>query len=231
MRTYPNGFALLGLVALVSSASHADVYTIQIENLVPGGPETGQPMTPAVGVVHGPGYSLWMPGGMATDGLTLQAEDGDPSLLVAEAMASPHVSFVGVGGGPFFDVDVFEVEGSPGDLFSLSTMLARSNDIITGVYDVELPAMEAVIMTEAWDAGTEENTGLIEHIPFYGNPFVGPDEKNPIAVISAYSVVNDPDHGQIDFSFPPVARITISRMVSTPTQEATWGGIKDLYSR
>jgi len=231
MRTFTNGLTLLGLMALLSSTSQADVYTIQIENLVPGGPETGQPMTPSVGVVHGPGYSLWMPGGMATPGLTLQAEDGDPSVLVAEAMASPDVSNVEVGGGPFFDVDVFEIEGSPGDLFSLSTMLARSNDIITGVYDVELPMMETVIMTEAWDAGTEENSGLVEHIPFYGNPFMGIDEKNPIAVINAYSVVNDPDHGQINYEFPPVARITISRMVSTPTREATWGSIKDLYAQ
>ena len=76
MRAFPKGLTLLGLVMLVSATSQADVYTIQIENLVPGGPETGQPMTPSVGVVHGPGYTLWMPGGMATAGLELQAEEG-----------------------------------------------------------------------------------------------------------------------------------------------------------
>jgi len=218
------------VLTVAAGAAQADSYQILIENLIgEGGPDTGQPLTPSVAVVHGDGYSLWAPGMAATPGLELQAEDGDPSVLVGEAEASGDVSMVVTGGGPFFDADTIMIEGSPGDLLSLSTMLARTNDLITGIYDVALPETEMTIMTSAWDAGTEENTGEVAHIPFYGNPGVGPDEKDVVSKITEYSVVDDPDHGQLDYTFPPVARITITRMGSTPTADTSWGAIKSLY--
>lgn len=44
-----------------------------------------------------------------------------------------------------------------------------------------------------------------------------------------YSVVNDPDVGQIDFEFPPVARITIVANPSTPTESVSWTDVKDRF--
>jgi hypothetical protein len=206
-------------------------YVVTIENLVPGGLDTGQPMTPPLGVVHDAGYSLFGPGLFATPGLELLAEEGVPTLLATEAMASANVSAVEIGGGPFIGAETITIDGDPGDLFSIVTMLARSNDLITGVHDIVLPAnLPFEILTDAYDAGTEMNTGLVEHIPFYGNAMVGPDENQPIAGINAYSVLNDPNHGQIDFRFPPAARVTIERMV-VPVEAVTWGEIKSTWLR
>ena len=211
-----------------AAAAQADTYQIQIDNLVPGGPATGQALTPTLVVVHNMDYTLWAVGGTATKGLELQAEEGDPSVLKAEADASPDVFATAVGGGPFFDTDIIMIEGNPGERISISTMLARTNDLITGVSSMMLPDDELMVMTNAYDAGTEENTGLVEHIPFYGNSG-GPSEKGTIELITEYSVLDDPDQGRLDWSFPPVARITITRMGSTPTEESSWSAIKALY--
>jgi hypothetical protein len=226
--------ALSGLIALGLSASPSFVqgatYQILIEDLVAGGPATGQPITPPVAVVHGPGYSLFAPGSPASPGLEIVAEEGTPTVLVGEAEGSADVSFVTVGAaGPFFDAAMFEVEGDAGDLLSIVAMLARSNDLITGIHDVPLPAGGSMmIMTNAYDAGTELNTGLVEHIPFYGNPG-GPDEDGVVSVMMMYSVLDDPIEGQIDYTFPPAARITITRMDPTPLEDASWTDVKRLF--
>jgi hypothetical protein len=228
-------FALiaLALAAVVGGAFQASAleYEVKIENMIPGGPEMGQPLTPPVVVVHGPGYSLFNVGVYATAGLEALAEDGVTADLVSEATASPDVYAVAVGGGPFFDMVTVQISGDAGDLLSLAAMLARSNDLFTGLHDVALPGSGSVVIdpTNVYDAGTEENTGLVEDIPFYGNSFVGPDEMQPISMISTYSVVNDPVYKMLDYEFPPSARITITVMDPTPTEKSTWGGIKDLF--
>jgi hypothetical protein len=220
------------LQLVVPGSTHAEPYTIMVENLMPGGPDTGQPLTPPLAVVHDAGYNLFAPGGFATPGLELQAEDGDPSVLAGEAMASASVFDVVIGDGPFFDEVTLSVDGMPGQLLSVSTMLARTNDLITGIHDLVLPtdSAPAEMMTSAYDAGTEVNTGMVEHIPFYGNTLVGPDESEPIQEIMEYTVVNDPTHGQLNYTFPPVARITVQRG-ATPVEAVTWGAVKSLWSR
>ena len=85
------------------------------------------------------------------------------------------------------------------------------------------------MMTEAWDSGTEGNTGLAEDIPFYGNHNVGPDENYPIMAIASFTVHDDPAHGEITWSFPPVGHVTIQVTGGTPANETTWGAVKSLY--
>ena len=222
---------LVGVLTLaVAPLASAATYDVTIEDLVPGGPATGQPISPPVAVVHGPGYSMFDVGAMATPGLSMVAEDGATATLVAEAMANGDVGDVQVGAGPFFDSVTVMVNGMPGDRLSIAAMLGRTNDLFTGGHDAVLPAVgSTVIMTNAYDAGTEVNTGLIEHIPFYGNGFVGPDESNPIAMANSYTIANDPDYGVLEFTFPPVARITVTRTDPTATASTTWGGIRGLY--
>ncbi|MBD3336370.1 MAG: hypothetical protein GF355_12725 [Candidatus Eisenbacteria bacterium] len=216
-------FAVVGLTV----GAQGVTYEVLIENDIPGGADTGQPMTPPVVVVHGDGYSLFAEGAMATDGLELLAEEGMTADLVAEAEASPDVYEVQVGDGPFVDQVTVMIEGEPGQLISAVTMLARSNDLITGVHDITLPDAKTLgSETNVYDAGTEQNTGLVEDIPFYGNTFVGPEEEMPIAEILSYEVVNDPDHGTLTYEFPPSATITIRPVEPTPTQTTTWGGMK-----
>ncbi|MBD3237562.1 MAG: hypothetical protein GF330_12720 [Candidatus Eisenbacteria bacterium] len=214
------------------SMTAAVEYEIVVENMIPGGAETGQPMTPPVAVVHGPGYTLFAAGDMATPGLELLAEEGMTDDLVMEAESDPDVYQVVVGDGPFVDAVTFMIEGNPGELLSLVTMLARSNDLITGIHDITLPCCGdsmAYVDVDVYDAGTEENTGLVAHIPFYGNTFVGPDEENPIAAITYYEVVDDPDYGLLEYEFPPSARITVTALDPSPAEQDTWGTVKSLF--
>jgi hypothetical protein len=223
-------FALVALCAvMLPQAVHAEQYTITVEDLVVGGPDTGQPLSPPVAAVHDAGYTMWEPGGMASPGLEIVARDGNPMTLEAEAMASPNVFDVAVGDGPFFDSVEFSIEGDPGQLLSIACMLGRTNDLITGIHDVALPAADPIEMeTTAYDAGVEENTGLAEHIPFYGNPGVGPDESMPIEMISLFVVHNDPMFGELTWTFPPAANITVE-LTATPVEASTWGAIKSAW--
>jgi len=216
---------------LVAGSATAATYTIKVEDLVAGGPETGQPMTPPVAVVHDASFALFEIGAPASPGVEIVAEEGNPAPLVAEVDGLPGVSSAVVGSaGPFFDTVEFEVTAEAGDLLSIVSMFARSNDLITGIHDVVLPAGgEMVFLTNTYDAGTEENSGLVAHIPFYGNANAGIEEDGVITMINAYSVLDDPDAGQIDYSFPPAARITITVGDPTPVEEATWGSIKNLF--
>ena len=222
----------LGCSSLVlAGAASAATYTITVEDLVPGGVATGQPLSPPVAVVHDGSYSLFAAGAAASPGLEIVARDGNPMTLVMEAEGASGVSYVTTGSaGPFFDSVQFTIDGNPGDLFSVAMMLGRTNDLITGIHDVVLPTSDTVVMmTNAYDAGVEMNTGMIEDIPFYGNSGVGPDEDGVIAMINSYTIFNDPDFGQLDFTFPPAARITIEPGNTTPVETTTWGAIKGLY--
>ena len=205
-------------------------YKVTIVNQIPGGPDTGQPFSPPVAVVHNSGYSMFEPGGWATPGLERVSREGDPSVLQSEALASPNVYSVVVGTGPYFDQQVFMINGNPGNLFSVAWMLGRSNDEFSGLHDVVLPASgTSEYDLQAWDSGTEVNTGLIQDIPFYGNHNVGPDEHNPIGTLSSYTVHNDPTYGVLIWNFPPVAHVSIEAEGPTPSQETTWGEVKSLY--
>ena len=219
----------LGLVALPALAL-ALPYSVTIENMVAGGPDTGQPLTPAVVIVHDAGYSLFTLGAAATAGLEALAEDGMTAGLVGEANASPNVDTVEIGGGgPFFGSVTVMFEANPGDLISIASMFARTNDVFTGLNGVALPAAGVMVLpTNAYDAGTEVNTGLIAHIPFYGNPGVGDDENGTVSMIGMYQVVDDPVHGTLSWTFPPAAVVTIVAENPAPVEDSSWASVKSL---
>ncbi|MBD3162193.1 MAG: hypothetical protein GF346_07750 [Candidatus Eisenbacteria bacterium] len=223
------GTMILGL--MTATAAFAVTYEVTIENEIPGGLETGQPFSPPVAVVHDAGYSQWVPGGEASPGLELVAREGDPSVLEMEALDSPNVYDVVIGNdGPFLDTAVFTIEGEPGQLFSVAWMLGRTNDLFSGLYDVILPKEGSIEFDpDVWDSGTEENTGLIEHLGFYGFPNAGPDEDALISMIDSYTVHNDPDYGELSWDFPPNAHVTIRVEEPTAAAETTWGSVKTTY--
>lgn len=224
---------LTGTVFLAGAAiaASAATYEVIIEDLIdPPGPAMGQPLTPPVVVTHGAGYSMFSAGSVATPGLVALAEDGMTAILAGEATADPDVEAVAVGGGPFFDSVAVMISGTPGNRLSLATMLARTNDLFTGVHDLLLPAEgEIFVDTNAYDAGSEVNSGLIADIPFYGNVGVGEDEGFPVTMIGSYTVFDDPDHGELSWSFPPTARITVRIVDPTATAETTWGAVRGLF--
>lgn len=205
----------LGITLLVPSVSvFAAVYHIELVDL-----DAGQPLTPPVAVVHGDGYVLFEVGAAASAGLEALAEDGMTDALVAEAEANGDVSQVVVGGSaPTFARYSFFIEGNPGDLFSVASMFARTNDIYVGVSGMTLPdGANAVSMDlQTYDSGTEVNTGMVEDIPAYGNVGVGTTENGVVSTISAFTIVNDPTNGVEEFSWPPAAQLTI-----TPMPDAT----------
>jgi hypothetical protein len=223
-------FLSLVLAGALAATALGMSYEVTIVNQIPGGPDTGQPFSPPVAVVHNSGYSEFMPGEAASPGLERVAREGDPSLLRMEAEGDPNVYSVVVGTGPYFDMQVLHISGSPGELFSAAWMLGRTNDLFSGVFDVTLPADGSVeVETSAWDSGTEVNTGLAMDIPFYGGHNVGPDEDGTISETLSYTVHDDPVYGKLGWHFPPVARVTIRAEEGTPTAATTWGAVKSLY--
>ena len=232
MRHQPKTAAALALCLGMATMASAMTYQITVIDEIPGGPDTGQPFSPPIAVVHGSNYSQWAPGSFASPGLELVAREGDPSILAMEAQDSPYVSDVVIGSaGPFFDQVTFTVEGDPGRLFSVAWMLGRTNDLFSGLRDVVLPAIGTMeLEADVWDSGTEVNTGMIEYLGFYGHPNTGPDEDNPISSIGMYTIYNDPDHPELSWTFPPGGHVTIQAMGTVPTQETTWGAVKSLYS-
>ncbi len=230
MKGYSMILAALVLIVALGATARAMTYEITIVNDIPGGLETGQPFSPPVCVVHDAGYSLFEPGAMASPGIILVAEEGDPGVLSMEAQASANASAVVVGAGPFFDPQTIDIQGEPGDLFSAAWMLGRTNDLFTGVHDVVLPMTGTIEMTTTvWDAGSEVNTGLIQDLGFYGHPMTGPDEMNPIMAIDSYAVHDDPTYGELTWDFPPAAHVVITAMGATPADESTMGEVKTLY--
>jgi hypothetical protein len=230
-----NRYSILLIAALMTAVLCAPAlaqsnYQVLITNDIPGGLPTGQPFSPPVVAVHNSGYSMFAPGATASPGIILVAEEGNPSVLAMEAGDSPDVSQTVVGSGPFFDPQIIDVVGNPGDLISMAWMLGRTNDLFTGLYDVELPVSGSLeFVTSVWDAGSEVNTGMIEDLGFYGNPMTGPDENNPIMAVDSYTVYNDPDYGVLTWDFPPSSTVTIIYMGPVANEESTWGEVKALF--
>lgn len=225
------GCALLLLVFAVAPAALALNYEITVENEIPGGVETGQPFSPPVAIVHGLEYMLWELGEPASPGLAMVAEEGATMTLEMEAGADPDVRSVTVGtGGPFFDSRTFEITAEPGDLLSIAWMLGRTNDLFSGIANVYLPASGSIeYQTSVYDAGSEMNTGMIAHIPFYGNSGVGPDEGGVVSMIDSYAVVDDPDQGRLEWAFPPAGRLRVRVLDPTPVAETSWSAVKALF--
>jgi len=206
---------LLIVIGTVTPSAQTLMYHVEIENL-----DEVQPLTPPVAVVHSGGYSLFEVGSEATPGLELLAEEGITGDLVAEAEANADVSTVVVGGsGPTFGSFQFFIEGQPGDLFSVASMFAKTNDNFIGVSSVMLPSPgdSLTIESQAYDSGTEQNTGMAADIPAFGNVGVGPEEDGTVQVINSFTLQDDPELGQVESTWPPAANIII-----TPANQYTF---------
>lgn len=202
--------ACLIVAAMFTPQANAMVYHVEIKDLDPG-----QPITPPVVAIHKAGYQMFEVGAQASAGLEALAEDGLTDMLVNEAQSHADVMNVKVGGsGPTFGSFKFLVEGEPGDYISIASMFARTNDNFIGTSAQPLPpaGQPMEIDSQVYDAGTEMNTGLIAHIPAYDNVMVGPEENGTISVINDYVIMDDPNDGQVEFEWPPAAKIIITPM-------------------
>ncbi|MFH1743247.1 MAG: spondin domain-containing protein [bacterium] len=185
-----------------------------VYDIILTGLSEGQPLTPPVITIHDPGRTVFTLGQMASAGLELLAEEGQTSPLIGELTPLAGVWTAQVGGeAPGFE-HMASVIGSPGQLVTITSMFARTNDVFTGVNAVQLPApgSSETIETVAWDAGTEQNTGLMAHVPLYGG-VGGPNQGGVVSEINSYSILDDPG-GRLDYTWPPAARVVIRTQAS-----------------
>ncbi len=170
--------ATLALAVPASAAPAPRTFEVTVTNLT-----DDQPLTPVLAVSHRGAVDLVAAGATATAGQQLLAEQGDPSMWISEVAGSRHVSSAVAGTGlilPGASV-TFTVEALPGDMLSLASMFACTNDTFVHAGDLVLhPTMATTAYAGIYDAGTEVNTGTDEDIACTGG--VGsPDEGGTIA--------------------------------------------------
>ncbi|MDX1641041.1 MAG: spondin domain-containing protein [Balneolaceae bacterium] len=145
-------------------------YTITIENLAPAtGPGASQPLSPPVLSTHQSNFRIFHLGGFASDEVRQVAEDAANDPLLDLLNNSDQVSDVQTGGGvilPGHSATITIDANQENHKISFVSMLVNTNDGFIGMDKVNLPRKGSKSFDlRAYDAGTEENTELDEHIP------------------------------------------------------------------
>ena len=137
----------------------------------------GQPLTPPVIAIHKGRQSVLLhPSKPASDGLAVLATDGMTDGLVAELDNNNIVSQVLVGDGVIMPGQkaefTFSQKESHLPIFSLFTMLARTNDAIAVANGrdsltttTEFDRRKKISFAQVYDAGVEYNSEDCAHIP------------------------------------------------------------------
>ena len=150
----------------------------------------GQPLTPAVVVVHDAGADLLPENAEELTGLEELAESGQPSALVASLRDVAGVKDTLTLDPPPLPPGqeaTATISASEGDRVSVISMLACSNDAIAiGTLVVpEAGSLPAMSSGRVYDAGTEENTETAATVPCLGGEGVSdgdaPDGEGAIA--------------------------------------------------
>jgi hypothetical protein len=154
-------------------------YEVTLENLTPAtGDVSSQPFSPPVLATHKSGMRLFKTRRYASDELRQIAEDAVNGPMVEKLKNSKKVFDVVEGTGVIFPEgsDSFIIQAKRGySKLSLVCMLVNTNDAFAGISKAKLPRHgEKVYYLYAYDAGTEKNTEMTDHIPgpCCGNPFV-----------------------------------------------------------
>lgn len=205
------------------------IYRITVENLT-----ATQPFSPGVVATHTKDASVFRVGEAASEGVRMIAENGDPSVAVADLSGAAGVDMVKVFPDPLAPIHRV---GGPGpstgsilisaaanaNRLSLAIMLICTNDGFTGLESVKLPGgfQPAVYYTSGYDAGTEVNdeasTSIVDPCGAIGA--VGLPADGNARTAEGGAVMHHPgiqggadlspaDHGWND----PVARITVQRI-------------------
>ncbi|MGI8915258.1 MAG: spondin domain-containing protein, partial [Chloroflexota bacterium] len=172
----------------VAAAQAADVvtYKVTIMNLT-----KGQPFSPPVAATHRDGLHMFQVGQVATDQLAATAQDGNPVPLYklvnsARFGNSAMVTQKVIKGNTVTDSASFVINASPGDTFSLATMLICTNDGFLGLDSVALPIQGSMTYDlKGYDAGREQNTELSKDI------------VDPCSALGPVKLAGDPN-GNID---------------------------------
>ena len=207
---------ILGLSSLFivqAQAGDYDTYRVTITNAT-----SHQVLTPAVFTVHNRNFSVFNVGDTASEGLAHQAENGDPSIIVSELEGSHGVKSVTVGTGliPYGQSASFDITASKRSKFSITSMLATTNDAFAAINGASLPKRTATYFAYAYDAGSEMNNESCSHIP---GPPCAPESGNARTETGeGFISIHNGVHGGSDLNPKhldwrgPVAVITVTRI-------------------
>ncbi len=183
-----------------------------------------QPFAPVAAVLHTSGYTGFSRGSMASNGLELLAESGDPGGFIAEADSDNRVlnSVSGTGMITPGGTETIIVQGNSSQpRLSLAGMLVNTNDGFVGLSDVDLSGLNIgeslQLHARVYDAGTEANTEAATDVPGQGGEGINAarDDRNFIAVHPGIVSMDDGlTSSALDASFRfdnPAARIIITR--------------------
>lgn len=202
------------LTLLFSFTARADKlkqYEVSITNAT-----ANHVFTPTFIVTHAGRVSLFKIGAKASDGLTLQAETGDPSVILAETQSRNGVFDTVIGG--------FVAGGETGSFYitaprrahlSLTAMLATTNDAFVALNNVRLPKKSVTYYARIYDAGSEANNELCNFIP---GPPCGAENERATDGSEGFVSISSGIHGSADLSAEdldwnnPGAVVTITRI-------------------
>lgn len=156
---------LIGLSAVtVALADKGKTYSVTITNLT-----RKQVVTPPLVISHQSSYTLFAIGQPASGPLAALAEGGDTQPLTALLGTMANVYEFAVGNDPIMpgksQMLTINAKGKFNQL-TVAGMLASTNDAFFALNGVMLPREKVTTMyAVAYDAGSEANTELCEHIP------------------------------------------------------------------
>lgn len=193
-------------------------YQVTIENIAPAtGPGASQPLSPPVLATHLPRYHIFRVGRLASDALRQIAEDAVDGPLMNVLENDARVLDVQKGAGvilPGHSMTI-EIKAAPGfHRLSLVTMLVNTNDAFAALDGIRLPIFgEKIVFARVYDAGTEANTELKDHIPgpCCGSPHVRVPTTEPVRMHEGITGRGDLDPAVYNWN-GPIAKITIKRM-------------------
>lgn len=194
-------------------------FNVEVTNL-----SNHQPFAPVAAILHKSAYDGFSLGAMASNGLELLAEAGDPNGFITEANSDNNVLNGASGTAAIApgDSETIKVQGiSPQPRLSLAGMLVNTNDGFIGLDGVDISGLaigeSLVLHARVYDAGTEANTETTATVPGLGGEGMNAarDDRDFIAVHPGVVSMDDGlTTSALDASFRfdnPAARIVITR--------------------
>ena len=208
-------FTLITMATLASYsavASDWNNYKVTVTNAT-----SHHVITPPVIVIHKRQFSLFEVATAASEGLAIQAETGNPSVLAAEAKSKLGVYNVITGSAVivYGNKATYKFRAPRNAKISMSGMLASTNDAVTAVLGQSLPKKSVSYMAATYDVGSEDNNELCIDIP--GPPCGGTNAANDtdgegfISIHNGISGVGDLTPSHLDWR-GATSIMTITRM-------------------
>lgn len=208
--------SIVSIFLLLGAAAHADrskQFEISITNAT-----AHHVFTPTLIVTHNADVSLFNVGEAASPGLAHQAENGDPSVKLAETQGLAGVHDTVIGGFiPGGNTSSFTITAPGKAYLSFTAMLATTNDSFVALNGVKLPKKSVTYYAEIYDAGSEMNN---EDCAFIPGPPCTEDSGNARATDGSegFVTISNGIHGHGDLSARdldwngPGALVTITRI-------------------